>query len=450
MSDSIVLRKIYALNSNTGLFLSANQILLTDGKGGTQWAPFISSLTSVGGPIIGDLPSTFSTISSQLYRQSNAIIDLQNTVATLELSSVGPLLISTTEGLGSIGYVSSTQLFSTIDGAGNIYPSSASLQSTVTGLGSIGYISSLSLQSSLRSTVIGLGTSGYVSTTFMNNTLISSFTGLGGLPFRYISSATLQNSLTSSITGLSRVGYVSSSWLASTLNNLSQWFSPIEGYVSTGQLVSTTQYLMDRPVSFDFASNVIINSASNVQFYNASNVFFKSTFVTSSLGLIGNSGTQFFGTVSNLIDLSFSTAQFNLSSVSSFISSFSKITVEYTPMLLFAKISALANGPAVLPISTFLQYGGSILGPVTTNFMYAANPDYSSYNGNLKLTSTMFQQPIRFEVPLDLMASRLTSNYAFYHIIPNALTADGLANSNITAFFSVNGASANITVVNTS
>ncbi len=450
MSDSIVLRKVYALNSNTGLFLSANQILFTDGKGGTQWAPFISSLTTIGGPIIGDLPSTFSTISSQLFRQSNAIVDLQNTVATLEQSSFGPLIQSTTLGLGTAGYVSSTQLFSTIDGLGQRYPSTASLQSTVTGLGTAGYLSTASFQSSLQSTVRGLGSAEYVSTSFMNSTLLSSFSGLAGLPFQYVSAPTLSTSLISTVAGLSQRGYVSSSWLASTIESLGAYFSPSEGYVSTGQLVSTTTFLINRPVAFDTASNVIINSASTVNFLNVSNLFFKSTFITSSLGLIGIMGTEYNASLSNTNDLVFSTAQFHLSSVSSFISTTSKITMEYNPMLLFSKLSASANGPAVLPISTFLQYGGTVLGPMTTNFLYTGFPSLVSFNTNNHYVSTVFQQPIRFEVPLGIMATRLTSNYAFLHVIPNGYNSNTLASSNITAFFNSNGSSANISVFNTS
>lgn len=447
MSDSIVLRKVYALNSNTGLFLSANQILLSDGKGGTQWSPFISSLTSVGGPIIGNLPSTFSTISSQLFRQSNAIRDLQITVGNLELSSVGPLLISTTKGLGSIGYVSSTQLFSTIDGLGRIFPSTASLQSTVTGLGSFGYVSSLSLQSSLQSTVTGLVSSGYVNTSYYNTNLVSSFFGLSGVPYRYVSTGTLNASLQSTFTGLG-TRYVSTTGLNSTLNNLNEWFSPTDGYVSTGQLASTTAFLLNRPVAFDTASNVLINSASTVTFNNVNNLYFRSTFVTSSLGLIGNSGTEFYAGLSNINDMVFSTASFNLSSVSSFISTTSKITMEYNPMLLFAKLAAPATSPAVLSISTFLQYGATVLGPMTTNFMYVI-PAVFDYNGIQTGTSTMFQQPIRFEVPLGTMGTRLTSNYSFLHIIPDGWNSNtSLANSNVSAFFCKSGSSANITVFN--
>jgi hypothetical protein len=444
MSDSIVLRKVYALNSNTGLFLSANQILLTDGKGGTQWGPFISSLTSVGGPIIGDLPSTFSTISSQLYRQSNAILDLQQIVGTLEISSVGPLMESTVIGLGTAGFVSSTQLFSTVNGLGQRYVSTPSLQSTVAGLGTAGYISSLSFQSSLFSTVGGLGSIDYVSTSFMNGTLISSFQGLTGQPFNYINSNIMNVRVVSTVRGLSELGYISSSGINSTIEGLGSF-----GYVSSSQLASTTTYLLNRPVSFDDASNVIINSATTISIVNASAVYFKSSFTTSSLGLIGTMGTEYYARMSNTNDMVFSTATFNLSSVSSFIFNTSKVLLEYNPMLLFAKLSNSASGPAVLHISTFLQYDTTVLGPMTTNFIFATTGS-NTYNGGVThATSTLFQQPIRFEVPLGTMATRKTSDYTFLHMIPNAVNTTRLANSTITAFFHKDGASANISVFNT-
>lgn len=448
MSDSVVLRKVYALNSNTGLFLSTNQLLLTDGKGGTTWFPLISSLTSVGGPIIGNLPSTFSTISSQLYTQSNAIANLEVIVGSLSPSSIGPLLESTTIGLGTIGYVSSSQLFSTVNGLGNTYVSTPSLFSTVTGLGSIGYISSLSLQSTLQSTTAGLGTAGYVSTTYMDTALTSSFTGLGGFPYRYVSSASLQSTVTGLSKNLGSLGYVSSTNLESTLNRLGTWISATEGYVSTSQLVSTTNYLLTRPVSFDTASNVIINSASTVVFNNVGSVFFKSSFTYSSLGLMGLMGTEYNAVMSNVNDMIFSTATFNLSSISSFISTTSKITLEYSPTLLFSKLDAGATQAAVLPISTFLQYDKTILSAITTNFMFVV-PGVDTYNGISKATSTCFQQPIKFEIPLGAFTNKLTSNYTFLHMIPSGVSTTALANSNVSAYFCKKGSSAHISVFNT-
>jgi len=64
MSDSIVLRKIYALDSNTGLFISSGQALLTNGLGGAVWVDSLSTLAIVGGPIMNGLPSSISSFST--------------------------------------------------------------------------------------------------------------------------------------------------------------------------------------------------------------------------------------------------------------------------------------------------------------------------------------------------------------------------------------------------
>jgi hypothetical protein len=77
-------------------------------------------------------------------------------------------LASTTQGLGTAGYISSSQLISTVAGL-NTYTSSfidaTELASSINSLGSLGYVSTFSLVSTTR----GLGSSGYISS------VISSF-----------------------------------------------------------------------------------------------------------------------------------------------------------------------------------------------------------------------------------------------------------------------------------
>ena len=147
-------------------------------------------------------------------------------------SNISSLFISTSQGLASIGYISSSQLTSSLVGIGSLgYISSATLYSTVNmalastvaGLGSAGYVSSTQLTSSL----IGLASIGYVSSTQLTSSLVglasigyvsstqltSSLVGLGSI--RYISST----QLTSSLVGLASIGYVSSTQLFSSLAN---------------------------------------------------------------------------------------------------------------------------------------------------------------------------------------------------------------------------------------
>ena len=177
-------------------------------------------------------------------------------------------LTSTVRGLGTAGYISSPQLYSTLNTA---------LASTTQGLGTAGYISASQLFSTvfsqqstlttaLASTAIGLGTLGYISapqlfsTVFgqqstLTTALVSTAIGLGTLG--YISSSqlysTLNTALASTTKGLGTAGYISASQLFSTvfaqqstlataLASTTQGLG-IAGYISASQLFSTTRGL---------------------------------------------------------------------------------------------------------------------------------------------------------------------------------------------------------------
>ena len=144
-------------------------------------------------------------------------------------SNISSLFVSTSQGLASIGYISSTQLTSSLVGLGSLgYISSATLYSTVNmalastvaGLGTARYVSSTQLTSSL----VGLASMSYISSTQLTSSLI----GLASMS--YISST----QLTSSLVGLASIGYVSSTQLTSSLVGLASI-----GYVSSTQLTSS-------------------------------------------------------------------------------------------------------------------------------------------------------------------------------------------------------------------
>ena len=203
----------------------------------------VSSLTGLGS--IGYISS------SQL---QSTIIAIDNDVH----QDIMEVTTSTVTGLGSARYISSSQLISTVVGLGNIYPSSINFTSTVRGLGSIGYISS----SQLISTVTGLGSAGYISTQQLQSTvnalgsigyistqqLQSTVVGLGQI---YLSS--FNTSFPSTVTGLGTAGYISTQQLQSTVKGLGQIYLSsfntsfpstvtglgTAGYISTQQLQST-------------------------------------------------------------------------------------------------------------------------------------------------------------------------------------------------------------------
>ena len=132
------------------------------------------------------------------------------------------------QGLGAAGYLSTVQAsfhVSTVQGLGQVgYVSSASLTSTIQGLGSAGYLSSVT-GTNLPSTVQGLGTAGYVSSASLTSTV----QGLGAAGYL----STVQASFhVSTVQGLGQVGYVSSTWLISSIQGLGT-----SGYISSPNVV---------------------------------------------------------------------------------------------------------------------------------------------------------------------------------------------------------------------
>ncbi len=418
MSDTVILRKVYAVNSNTGTFLSTNQLLNPDGKGGTTWMPIISSLTVAGGPIVGDLPSTLSTTSSLVYSSLTQISSLWSTTNALSTAlyslspgNVDPAdLVSTVNGLGNAGYISSSSL-------------SNALTSTVTGLGNVTYISS----ASLTSTVTGLGTIGYVSTSWINSTIA----GLGSV---YISSQSLASSLTSSVNALGTVGYISTSWLTSTVNGLGSI-----GYVSTASLDSTTTSLLTRPVNFNSVSDVTINAASTVVISSATNVYYTSSFYmalssfyNSTITVTGSVQSNIGATIASSSNMVFSTAVFNLSNISPLLGSNSRVTVEFQPTFIFsAPFTTGVTNPLNLTLTTQVAFGtvANIKTPSTANLLYTFVTSASQ--------STIFQPYIKFSLPSNIVQTMLSNSNTFLmHQITGGFAAGpytgGFATSNFT------------------
>ena len=135
--------------------------------------------TQIGSTVVGLGTAGYVSTSQLLSTSYGLYQEIQNSPG----SAVTPaVLTSTVIGLGTTGYVSTSQLLSTSyglyqaiqSGPGGVTP--ANLTSTVIGLGTVGYLSSGAgivstsyFTTQLTSTVIGLGTVGYLSTTLSTN-----------------------------------------------------------------------------------------------------------------------------------------------------------------------------------------------------------------------------------------------------------------------------------------
>lgn len=461
MSDRIVLRKVFAVDSNTGLTMDFGNVLLTNNTGGTTWTPILSTLTIAGGPIIGNLPSTLSSFSSITYINSNWISTISSTYLQA-ICSLGGIINNKVAadfsvGLGSLGYVSTSTLYAAL----STFASSPSTISTMAPqLSTLGFINVSSLSTfsggqalSSMSTVAALGTLGYVSTLSLISTvaglemifsplaLPSTVAGLGNSG--YVSTT----KLTYELNRLGSIGYISTTNLTSTVAGLGSI-----GYVSTGHLVSTTSSLMHMAsnIRFDNVTTLNIVGGSNINtFTNIGNLIYVSTFFQSSIRYSGApSGVKIAGNVIDDVNMEFSTAIIQLDSFSNFINKNSRITIEVYPTLAFTKLGTGANNFAVLPISTLLKYGDTLLlnNTVTTNYLYAGNTRVVLENNTTIDASNIYNQPIRLSIPQGTVHS-LNGNYAFpytlYHYMPSSINngsySNALHTSTITPYFGPTG-----------
>ena len=472
MSDRIVLRRVFAVDSNTGLTMESGNVLLTNTIGGTTWTPMLSALYITGGPIIGNLPSTISSFSTLTY-VNNSSINYISTTYLAAICSLGAIIDNKvaadfSAGLGTLGYISIQTLdarLSTLQSdpstVSTMAPSLSTLGfinisslssfsaqqamstiSTVANLGSIGYVSTLSLVS----TVTGLGNIGYVSSLH----LVSTVDGLGSAG--YISSIIAPISFQSTVAGLGTSGYISSTSLTSSIIGLGS-----SRYVSTGSLVSTTAGIiaLNTNIRFDNVTTLsIVGGVNNNTFANIANLIYVSTFFQSSIAYSGaQPGVQIQGNVpTGTLNMEFSTALIKMDSFSSFIDDKSRVTIEVYPTIAFTKLGTGATNVAILPISTLLKYGNTVIdASVTTNYLYAGNTRTVLENNTTVDASNIFNQPIRLSIPqgtftyMDgvVKVDRYSLPYTLYHYMPNSvnngITQTLLHSNYITPYFGSTG-----------
>jgi hypothetical protein len=292
---------------------------------------------------------------------------------------------------------------------------SETFPSTVIGLGTAGYISS----SQLQSTISGLGGAGLVS----SGQLISSLIGLGTLG--YISSSQLQ----STILGLGGAGLVSTGQLVSTTIGLSNLIVPASG-VNVGQLTSTVAGLEDNFYVVN-ANNVFVNS-SRVSISSVGTFIYFSTFMNSSITYQGNNGNI---TASNAAGPTapfyFSSATLNLDRWSSFINAASILTIEAYPTFLFGNNALPAANPTLIYMSTFIQAGNNF----TSSQIVQTTIYPEQYTAS---RSNAYNQPLKLSITGATVQGFYPNPMRLAHYLPNAFSVgvtQGFSNCNVTIFY---------------
>ena len=408
--DATLYRSLLAIDPRTNYPISTNYIISTDGFGDIVWQNSLSNIYSTDNNV-GYLPSTINSLSTQMYNLEAGF--LSGSLNTLNL-------VSTVNGLGSIGYISTLVYASTLNGLGTYgYVSSSTLTSSLIGLGTFGYVSTLSHYS----TTIGLGTLGYISSLSLQSTTI----GLG--TFGYASSLSLQ----STVVGLGTSGYISSLTFQSTINGLGTL-----GYVSSASLISSVIGVNNNLVSsttdiLNNKQNIYLNTAGalviggsniNVTISTISSFYFYNTFYNSSINYKGNNNNAI--AFNSGLDFYVSTLDTQLDRFSSFITNKTNISLEVYPNIIFPQINTNSN-PQIYHVSSFIQYNGSNIGSASaiqqTKFLAMNNS-----------ASNLFQQSLRINVPGSIINNNYSYPYLLNHRFINAYASNtnvGFSSSNL-------------------
>ena len=383
--------------------------------------------------------STLSTATNSRIISTNTALSAQNEGNLLST-------FSTVLGLGTLGYVSSTQLASTVTGLGTIgYISTTQLTSTIQGLGTLGYIST----AQLISTVAGLGTLGYISTSFTNNILQSTVTGinnnLGSLG--YVSSSTLALSIQSTTQGLTNslgtLGYLSTLSLQSTTQGLYDGFgnyyistaglntiiqSSIEGlgtvgYLSTSQLNDALASSFNALFTYNLISSPNLKSTidnlgsmgyvSTATLVSSFNALKKSLInIRSSIAYAGNTGQVIMQNYGGDSYLYFSTATVNFDRFSSFINSTSMLSFD-------ANINVFFSGPLDSNYTGNYQITSYLLCKTNpANIMTSATYSDSLYA--IYGVSNSYSRMITFDINRSFIQSNYRYNYDLVHYLSNS------------------------------
>ena len=333
--------------------------------------------------------SQLSTLSTSLGLN---ILTMSNTVTT-SINNFNRSTVSTFNQLGSLGYISSLSLRSTI--VSLPYISTKQLLSTVISLNNVSsqsLISTFSLQNQIgfytdrstftqnvQSTVKGINENApYISTLTLQSTLQSTF-----IFNNYVNSIALPSTTKSIIDYGSFNGYVSS--ISS--------FTP-QGYIYTSNMnpaiYSTTNAVFSRTSTISTLTYISTFDGLGEIYISTANSTILACFGSSIgyNGLRGSQNSRYLQNVDNnpydiygiFNDIYFSTATLDVGSMSNFIVATSKVQIDFNISFNFATTASsndsYSNINRLVPISSFLLYTPDIS---PTTFVSFTNGTFTEY-----------------------------------------------------------------------
>ena len=325
--------------------------------------------------------------------------NLANLVSTANLATLvstvylATQLGSTVLGLGTAGYISSSQLLSTSLGLTQ-YMSSfidpTELTSTVVGLGTQGFVSSLGLTYAVASTAQGLGTFGYTSTSQLLSTSLGLYQAI-----QTSATAIVQADVTSTITGLGTFGYISTVALGSLVSTANlvtlvsttylatQLGSTVRGLGTAGYLSTSTPFTGS---TNQLSAAVILVSSINAAAVTTSNITV--TGGTQSINYNGSQSVSAYGIGVDTLSLKSPLLQFGGGIASLF---FGNGTIGY-PLARIAAVdsSSLAPGASALIFQTTTSIINASLSGVTIFSNSNVDQTYTVPSGVTSITLSMW------------------------------------------------------------
>ena len=255
---------------------------------------------------------------------------------------------------------------------------------------------------------------GLISTPNVAN--IVSTANLNGL----VSTSFFDSQITSSLNGLGTAGYISSTQLQSTVVALKQSFF----VVNTDSLY-------------------LIGSGNTLVVSSLRELVYLSSFIQSTVTYKGSNGNIAPQWTAGTQPISFTTANLQLDSFSTLITSRATVTIEVLGNFAFSPLG-LAQSPVPIYMSSFVQSGAQgnsnyLSSQMFQNMFFPSNYNSGTAGGLYGGISNYFSPSIKMSIPGSVIQSFYrNAPLVLGHYLPNAVTlatTQGFLNSNATVFF---------------
>jgi hypothetical protein len=415
----------------SGLISSANLASLVSTA---NLSDLISTANLVGLISTANLDNLVSTANLASLISTANLVNLVSTANLIDFVSTANLqgLISTPYfnsqitssliGLGNLGYISSFQAREMSTGV--LQVSSIRFMDSTTTPPDAGTISLLHVSSGqllfnggYTGSGGGAGVSQLVAGTGIT---LNPPVGTGAVTVAVNTTGLLDTPLTSTLNGLGTAGYVSSSQLQSSVTALKQSFFVVN---------ANTLYLQ--------------GSGNTLTVSSLGNIVYLSSFLQSTVTYRGSNGTIAPQWTVGTQAISFTTANLQLDSFSTLITSNAIVNIEVLGNFMFSPL-ALPQTPVPIYMSSFVRSGVSgnnnyLSSQMFQTMFYPTNYNSGIAGGLYGNISNYFAPKIKMSIPGSVVQNFYpNAPFVLGHYLPNAVTlttTQGFLNSNATVFF---------------